>query len=146
MCVLKCAGFEGFTPLDTAYRIALEFALRLLGLWEAVNVELNCTSADVYAAQASVHYHQVSFSNFRSLLVSSHTVPLLSRILPSDACKIFKQGLNIRRVLDLFVCEDKGSLTLAALHERHLMHSGGKKSFQTPNAFFLCTVLRKKLV
>ncbi|TNN84069.1 Ankyrin repeat domain-containing protein 13C-A [Liparis tanakae] len=26
-------------------------------------------------------------------------VPLLSRILPSDACKIYKQGLNIRQVL-----------------------------------------------
>ena len=24
------------------------------------------------------------------------SVPLLSRILPSDACKIYKQGLNIR--------------------------------------------------
>lgn len=67
-------------------------------------------------------------------------MPLLSRILPSDACKIFKQGLNIRRVLDLFVCEDKGGLTPAALQERHLMHSGGgkkKKSFQTPEAFFM---------
>lgn len=30
---------------------------------------------------------------------SPATVPLLSRILPSDACKIYKQGLNIRQVL-----------------------------------------------
>lgn len=50
MCVLKCAGFRGFTPLDTVYRIALEFALRLLGLWET----LNCMSTDVYAAQGSL--------------------------------------------------------------------------------------------
>lgn len=54
MCVLKCAGFRGFTPLDTVYRIALEFALRLLGLWETLNVELNCTSTDVYAVQGSL--------------------------------------------------------------------------------------------
>ena len=34
------------------------------------------------------------------LTVSLHVaVPLLSRILPSDACKIYKQGLNIRQVL-----------------------------------------------
>lgn len=30
---------------------------------------------------------------------SPAAVPLLSRILPSDACKIYKQGLNIRQVL-----------------------------------------------
>lgn len=31
--------------------------------------------------------------------VSFHVaVPLLSRILPSDACKIYKQGINIRQV------------------------------------------------
>lgn len=32
------------------------------------------------------------------LTVSLPAVPLLSRILPSDACKIYKQGLNIRQV------------------------------------------------
>lgn len=126
MCVLKCAGFRGFTPLDTVYRIALEFARRFLG--PLGNIKLYVYRC-VRRSGLSVHYHHVSFSNFRSLLVPSHTVPLLSRILPSDACKIFKQGLNIRRVLDLFVCEDKGSLTVAALQERHLMHSGGKKKF-----------------
>lgn len=35
-----------------------------------------------------------------TLTVSFHVaVPLLSRILPSDACKIYKQGINIRQVL-----------------------------------------------
>lgn len=54
---------------------------------------------------ASLHYYWVSF--FLNLATVSRVftvpspaaVPLLSRILPSDACKIYKQGLNIRQVL-----------------------------------------------
>lgn len=45
----------------------------------------------------------MSFLNLdvlHTLTVSFHVaVPLLSRILPSDACKIYKQGINIRQVL-----------------------------------------------
>lgn len=71
---------------------------------------------------------------------SPATVPLLSRILPSDACKIYKQGLNIRQVLstDAVSFRDKnrtlpqwGSLELQLnLHASALWDLTG--------SFFLC--------
>ncbi|XP_035392523.1 ankyrin repeat domain-containing protein 13C-like isoform X2 [Electrophorus electricus] len=42
------------------------------------------------------------------ICLSSHdSVPLLSRILPSDACKIYKQGINIRLHTTLVDCSDR---------------------------------------
>lgn len=63
-------------------------------------------------------------SKFRHVLtVSFHVaVPLLSRILPSDACKIYKQGLNIRQVLSTNVmhlnklCDNSTAALLTTVH------------------------------
>ncbi|KAB0386249.1 hypothetical protein FD755_001205 [Muntiacus reevesi] len=43
-----------------------------------------------------LHWDFQSWGGYISPFLFTNTVPLLSRILPSDACKIYKQGINIR--------------------------------------------------
>ncbi|KAB0361618.1 hypothetical protein FD754_005774 [Muntiacus muntjak] len=43
-----------------------------------------------------LHWDFQSWGGYFSPFLFTNTVPLLSRILPSDACKIYKQGINIR--------------------------------------------------
>ncbi|TKC46827.1 hypothetical protein EI555_002925, partial [Monodon monoceros] len=43
-----------------------------------------------------LHWDFQSWGGYFLPFLFTNTVPLLSRILPSDACKIYKQGINIR--------------------------------------------------
>lgn len=110
-CSIYLCGFKEFTSHDKLWNSSWvcamidEYVAQPSGHCQLLNIQLHCESGvyiDLYATQA-LFIIKWAFLILgvvsRVLTVSFHAVPLLSRILPSDACKIFKQGLNIRQVL-----------------------------------------------